>query len=251
MIAYFDGRFLPAADAAIPLDDPGFLWGATITDRLRTYGGRLFRFADHAARFRESCRLACVTSPVDDATLESVSLRLVEANRGGGEVSVIWLATPARFIAHTVAIDVERELRLLRDGLRLRTVEASLGVDPRIKHRSRLAWWVAKHALGGDEPLFTDGGLVRETATSNVVFVRGGRLLTPPRALPGITLAVVRGSGLDIAEEDVPVTGVDEAFCTNSTFGVFPVSAIDGRALPVPGPVTRDVLKRWDGVVNG
>ena len=60
-IAYLNGQFLPADQAALPLDDAGFALGATVTEQLRTFGGRLFRLesaSGAAGTFAGSLRLA-------------------------------------------------------------------------------------------------------------------------------------------------------------------------------------------------
>ena len=45
--AFFDGRFLSASDAAVPLNDTGLVLGAAVTEQLRTFSGRLFHLHVH------------------------------------------------------------------------------------------------------------------------------------------------------------------------------------------------------------
>jgi branched-chain amino acid aminotransferase len=98
-------------------------------------------------------------------------------------------------------------------------------------------------------------GLLTEGATSNLFFCRDGVLCTPAESvplLPGITRDVV----LDIADEqEIPIeTGeygpecldeATEAFVTNSTWEIRPVTAIDDRAYNV-GPKTRELQRAFD-----
>ena len=59
---------------------------------------------------------------------------------------------------------------------------------------------------------------------------------------------MVRARGLAVVEETLPLdvlTRADEVFLTSSIKDVFPVSAVDGRALPAPGPVTARVADVW------
>src|SRR5688572_16088677 len=93
-LAYLNGRFLPLAEVAIPLDDAGFVWGATVTDRLRTFNGRLFALDARLRRFRRSCELACIPLKTPNAQLGRITERLVRENRNGGELSATWVATP-------------------------------------------------------------------------------------------------------------------------------------------------------------
>ena len=69
-LVYLNGQFTDTA-LSVPVLDAGFVFGATVTDRVRTFNRRLFRLDDHLARFRESCRLCRVPLPVGDADLRS------------------------------------------------------------------------------------------------------------------------------------------------------------------------------------
>lgn len=98
-------------------------------------------------------------------------------------------------------------------------------------------------------------GELCEATGSNVFVVVDGVLSTPPLAsgcLAGITRELVlewcRADGVDVVEETLPLevlARADEVFITSSIKDVFPVSAVDGRELPVPGPVTERVRAVW------
>ena len=42
-LAYFNGRILAAAELSLSIHDLGFTSGAAVSERFRTFGGRLFR----------------------------------------------------------------------------------------------------------------------------------------------------------------------------------------------------------------
>jgi len=74
-IAYLNGRWIDAADLAIPVDDLGFTRGATVVEALRTFNGQPFRVEDHMARLRRSLeivgwRAAELASEAKDAVAE-------------------------------------------------------------------------------------------------------------------------------------------------------------------------------------
>src|SRR5207249_4309552 len=109
--------FLPAAELAIPLDDLGFRWGATVVDRARTYDGKLFRLADHVARFRRGCDLCHISQPVPDAEITTVADLLVHHNLPlvpGGELVLVMFATPGNgggnptLCLHTAPFSLDR-----------------------------------------------------------------------------------------------------------------------------------------------
>src|SRR5258708_38674302 len=79
-LAYLNGRILPESEVALSLDDLGFTWGATVTDRLRTFRKKLFRLHDHLRRFRKSCELAFVPQPRGDGELAAAVEELIAAN---------------------------------------------------------------------------------------------------------------------------------------------------------------------------
>jgi D-alanine transaminase len=49
-IVYLNGRFVPKAEALIPADDRGFIFGDGIYEVVRVIGGRIFAWDAHAAR---------------------------------------------------------------------------------------------------------------------------------------------------------------------------------------------------------
>ncbi|HEY1376757.1 MAG TPA: aminotransferase class IV [Gemmataceae bacterium] len=83
-LVYLNGQFVPGPPA-IPAGDAGFVFGATVTDRVRTFRGQLFRLDDHLARFRESCHLCRVPLPVSDEELRAAAGRLVSSPHPPGD----------------------------------------------------------------------------------------------------------------------------------------------------------------------
>ncbi|PKW25465.1 aminotransferase class IV [Phycicoccus duodecadis] len=94
-----------------------------------------------------------------------------------------------------------------------------------------------------------------EATGSNVFVVLDGVVRTPPLSsgcLAGISRALLlewcAADGLEVREEDLPLDVLqraEEVFITSSIKDVMPVSAVDGRALPAPGPVTAAVQGVW------
>ena len=54
LLAYSSGQWIPAGQLAVAANDVGFLLGATITERLRTFRGSVFRLEEHLRRMRRS-----------------------------------------------------------------------------------------------------------------------------------------------------------------------------------------------------
>jgi branched-chain amino acid aminotransferase len=270
-LAYYNGRFVPVGAVSISLDDAGFVWGATVTDRLRTFNGRLFALDAHLRRFRQSCDLARVPQPVPNAQLGRISERLVRENRQPGELSAVWIATPGpvsgagvtaspTLIAYTTPLDLRAFARQAREGVRLVPTSAALGVDPRVKHRSRLPWWIARQEVHRRdpivEPLLVEAGsrAVLETPTANVLAVLDGAVVSPPRdgILGGVSLGVVedlcRRIGLPFAERPMTLSDLwraSEVFLANTSYCLAGVSRVAERRVPFPGPTVHRLLEAW------
>jgi branched-chain amino acid aminotransferase len=263
--AYINGRYLPFTDAALPLDDPGFVWGAVITDRCRTFRGEPFQLGEHVARFRRSCSRAFVPLTATDDELRGIASDLVRRDYSGDDLSVVFLATPGpTLIVHTVPVPAERLVRLWTQGATLHTRGASAGVGPDIKHRSRLGWWIASQQVqttdANAEPLFVDArDCVLETPSANLVAVIDGQLTTAPRSyvLHGISLQnthlLANDLGLTFMETPISpqdVRSASEVFLTNSTFCIAPVARIDDCSFPTAGPVLTQLQAAWTRLVG-
>ena len=272
-LAYLSGRYLSADEATLSPLDLG-LHGVAVSDFCRTYQHRLFRHAEHVARFRRDCAACFVPLEATDAELFAAAARLVEHNAPllppGDELALVAFATPGpacgppTLVMHTTPLPALRYQKLLDEGAALAVVghHASHPDDlapPRHKHRSRLHWWRAERLLAhpGDIALLLDGpgGCVTETAVGNLLVVRNRAVSTPPvgTVLDGISLGVARelceALGIPFAERSLTPAdcrAADEMALVGTGFGLAGVRSFDGYALPFPGPLTRRLRAAWD-----
>jgi branched-subunit amino acid aminotransferase/4-amino-4-deoxychorismate lyase len=288
-LAYLNGRFLPQTEACLPLHDAGFVWGATVTDLCRTFRHELFRLPDHLHRFRQSCRLARVPQPLTDEEWTTIAARLLAHNAPllgpGQELALVLFATPGGigYYAglpggpgqgtptqgmHTFPLPFERYARLFQEGAVLvvssvRAVPREC-IDPRIKQRSRLHWWLAEQEAHDLDPtasalLLDQEAHVTETAAANLLIVRQGQVLSPRREsiLNGISLAVVeelcRELAIPFAEADLTVSdceSAEEAMLANTAYCLAPVRRVQRTELRCPGPVFERLLQAWSSRVG-
>lgn len=272
-LAYLNGSLRGTSEFVVLATDAGFVWGATATDRARTFHGRLFRLADHLTRFRQSCDLARIPQPVPDDEIAGIAERLVAHNYPlQGELTLILFATPGppggppTLGLHTEPIPFARHRHLFTDGatLVIPSVRHATPVDPRAKVRSRLFWWLAEREVHDRDAtasavLLDAEGLVTETAAANVLAVIDGVVISPPRRtiLNGVSLRVVEELcgelGVPFAER--PLTPdecrqADEALLTCTTYCLVGVRRFDGTELPCPGVVTQRLLAAWSARVG-
>jgi branched-chain amino acid aminotransferase len=232
-IVNLDGVLVPPAAATVSVFDRGFLYGDSVYEVIRTYGGRLFELDAHLARLGGSVRRLGLTLSWDDGRIRREIARALAASFVGdepeaGEGEAPWNAgeRAVRFIATrgagelgldpALAIDpraivIVTLLRAppaaaYRDGVAVRIVgirhDAPEAIDTTAKTGAHLANVLAvaeARAAGAHEALLLDrDGFVTEGASSNVFAVRAGVLETPPLAA-GILEGVTRGVVLSLA----------------------------------------------------
>lgn len=274
--AYLNGQFVPVDQIRLGLDDLGFLTGATVADRVRTYGGQPFRLRDHVERFVRSCESCRVplTASIDD--LDGIAQTTIASNRAifrGRDFMVIMFATPGNrglptLCVHTSELDTDHYRPVTTNGARLvvpptRHLPAEC-VPPSAKMRSRMFWWIAEQQVREVDPdasalLLDLNGHVTETALANFLIVRDGDVISPPRStvLPGVSLQVVEelchSLAIPFREQMLTLPDcltADEALLTSTPFGVAGVSSINGRAIPWPGPILRRLHDAWSNLVG-
>jgi para-aminobenzoate synthetase component 1 len=226
-----------------------------VFETVRVAGGEPICFGEHVQRFALGCAYFGLTDAPGADALRAAAAEAIQAAGiadgvlrwsawAGSEGKTEWSLRVEAPRPHQ--LKSEWKVAIWPQPLPL------LGSETACKHLGRKAWrdaLAAVRAAGIDEVLLADGeGRIVEGAVSNVFCVRGGRLLTPALSchpLPGIVrakvLALARQLGLPAEEGALTASELrtaDEVFLTNALIGVRPVSWLDGRQLPAPGPVT-------------
>lgn len=228
-----DGRIVAPSEAHVSVFDRGFLYGDSVYEVVRTYGGRPFELPAHLARLGRSAERIGLDLPWDSQRIAAEVARTLEASRGGdvpdaeaapwnrGERSVRIVMTrgsgdlgldPSTAVEPTAVLIVHPlagpPAAAYRDGVAACIVRsaraAPTAADPSAKTGLHLPHVLAVREArlqGAHEALLTDGfGQVTEGASSNLFEVRGGRVLTPPLGA-GILEGVTRGVVLRLARE--------------------------------------------------
>jgi branched-chain amino acid aminotransferase len=230
-VVNLDGVLVPPEQAKVSVFDRGFLYGDSVYEVIRTYGGRPFELEAHLARLRHSAERIGLAPKWDAARTAREIERTLDASRGGdrpdpeaapwnaGERYVRVVMTrgageigldPALAV-DPVALVVVQPLagppaRAYREGVKAAIVgvrrAAPDAVDPSAKTGAHLPNVLAvKQArdAGAYEAVLLDGrGFVTEGSSSNVFAVAAGVLRTPPVGA-GILEGVTRGVVLRLA----------------------------------------------------
>lgn len=275
--AYVDGRYMPLAEAAIPITDWGYRRSDVTYDVVGVRDGAFFRLDDHVARFRASMTAFRMAPAESDDDIKAILHRCV-ALSGLRDAYVAMDCLRGRpvagqpyhpaFARNYIAAFAMPWISLLKPdvmerGAHLAIVETrrigAQAVDPRAKN---FHW--ADLTRGQFEALereadfcilLGDDGNVTEGPGFNVFAVRDGRIATPDHGvLEGITrrsvIELAAQLGLDL--EIRPISAdefrdADEIFLSTTAGGVMPATRIDGRIMANdrPGPVSRRILETF------
>jgi D-alanine transaminase len=270
-IVYLNGQFIARDLAAISPDDRGFLFGDSVYEVVRWYGGFFFDMEGHMTRLLRSLKEVRIVW--DDADkFPHLASELISKNSLDDGCSIVYLqvsrgaaprmhAFPDPPVQPTVYAFARRQS--LDTLLWERGISLALVPDPRwnrcdIKSTALLANIMAyqeAHDNGFEEVCFVRDGLVTEGAHSNIFFVRGETIYTHPESthiLSGITrknvISLSGDNGLEVIEEAIAadmISYVHEAFLTNTSGEILPVTRIGDQQIGegTPGNVTRRVQR--------
>lgn len=277
-----DGRVVKGEEARVSVFDRGFLYGDSVYETLRTYGGRPFLLDEHLERLARSAEALFLPVPGGLEGVREAVERVLQA--GGTFESQLRIVVTRGAEPGLVDLDpstagsgtrvvIRRPLIPLPDRLYEEGVVVALvrvvrigppALDPRVKSGNYLNNLLALHEarqLGAFECLMPNQqGHVTEGSTSNIFFVFDGALHTPALScglLDGITrslvLTLARELGLEVVEREIlpeEIPEAEECFLTSSLKEVLPVRRVldpDGRTLweAAPGPVARALLTEY------
>lgn len=282
MKLYINGSLVEEEDAVIPALERGILFGDGIFETVRAYRGRPFRLDRHLARLREGCQVLRLTGIPGDVEIEQAIEELCRENVGGGDAYVRITVTGGRFdgtrnlirslppnimvvVTPFAGYSDEVYQRGLRMGVSsVRRNEAS--PLTRIKTTNYLdTLYARQEALDrafDDAILLNTYGYLAEGCTSNLFFVRGGRLCTPSLdcgILPGITreavLELCRDLGIATEEGIYSLTellSAEEALLTMSTAELVPIAEVEGTKIGAacPGVLTLRLTEAYHDLVR-
>jgi len=272
-IYYMDGKFVPADQAMVPVDDLAIIRGIGVFDLLRTYQGKPYFLEEHVTRLLHSAQEIRLTLPWTHADICQVALEtlarntLDEANiriivTGGssadfmtpsGKPRLLVLVTPlpklpAQWYSRGVKVITSNVRRSHPGAKSINYLPATMGLrDAK-----------ARDAI---EVLFLDDDdNVLEGSTSNLFAFIGDRLVTPGR---GILFGITRKVVLEMAAQQYPVEirnlprtellKAQEVFITGTNKGLVPVVQIDDSKIGTgsPGAETGNIMKLLEAHLAG
>lgn len=269
-LAFVEGRYLPVADARIPLTDLGFLRSDACQDTISIWKGSFFRLEDHLARFERSftrLRMSCLydrdqlraiahecvrRTGLRDAYLQFImtrgrmpigsrDIRLAQNRFQAFCIPYVWIAN---------AEQRERGLDMHVSTIRRVPMQS---VDPEVKHYHWLDFEMGlfeAYDHGADSVVLMDiEGNIAEGPGFNIFMVRDGELLSPES---GVLDGMTRRTVFDLASElnlDARLARIapdqlkaaHEVFICSTAGGIMPVRKIAGATIGdgTPGPTSK------------
>ena len=277
---------VPAAgDAArVSVLDRGFLFGDSVFEVLRTYGGVPFAAREHLERLERSCRGLGFAMPASVETIEREVREVIARSgepdcyvrvvvtRGLHDVLPISISPPASVSPLRVVIAAPLphvDAAIHAQGVELGTVLAHRPTDRTTAEGAKISAYVMNmlalaqaRARGAYEALLVDEeGAMSEGSSSNFFVVQGGAVVTPPPST-GLLVGITRTFALEAcASLGVPVRErvlftpdvrlADEAFLSSSIREIVPVVRLDGWTIGDgrPGALTRRIHARFGELV--
>lgn len=268
MIVLLNGKFMPEADAVVPLNDRGFLLGDGLFETVRVANGKPFRLAQHLERLTRGAEFLKIPLPFAPREIQKFAEQLVRHNelaeaalrvmltRGPGargySVKNSGPATLAMTLQPLPPVDPDEPLQwsLITSSHRIPAGDALAAFKTTSKVLNVLARAEAEEKGADEALLLNTNGEVAETAGGNIFWIYQDQVCTVPTGrgvLPGITRAVVleicQSLGLETNKRIIKPENLRNAagiFVTQSALGIIPVAAFDG--LPVaPSPLVNQL----------
>ncbi len=283
---FLNDRFVPASEAAISIYDLGIVLGATLTEMTRTFAGKPFRLEDHVERLYRSLHYSGIKVDLTPDEMIAKTLELIAANSAllndGEDLGIVHFVTPGEnpiyagsaagsvrltptICIHSFPLPFSAWSHLITEGAHVVTPSIRhippQCIDPKMKNRSRLHWFLAEQQSQSVDPkaislLLDLEGNITECAGSNFLIVRDQTIYSPTsrNILGGVSMMTVRELaeqlGWNWVEKDLQVYDVanaDEAWLTTTPYCAAPCTHINNTPIGTgkPGPMYSQLMTAW------
>ncbi len=260
----------------IAASDRGLHYGDGLFETIAVVDGRLQRWRQHMERLNSGAARLGLPDP-DPEQLQSECEQLIteagEQRRavvkilythgsGGRGYGLPDPAGPQRILMLKAWPYTEAQQRAaIENGVHLHLCQTRLGWQPQlagIKHLNRLEQVLARREWNDHE--IAEGAMMDhehhliEGVMSNLFFAREGVVITPDLSRCGVAGVVRQVLIEQLQQRDHPVqirpvklrelAEMDEAFCSNSLIGIWPIRQIGEHHFSAPGRVTRHCIER-------
>src|SRR6478752_61843 len=289
LVCYFEGEFVPLAEAKLPVMTHGFLYGTATFEGIRAYWNdeqeQLFglKLLEHYKRLWQSAKVLLMKPPMPPEQLVELTVELLRRNNLRQDAYVrptLYKSTEAigvrlhglenQLLVFAVPFG---EYIAIDRGITAQVVSWRRNSDQSLPARSKIVGAYVNSAFskteavlnGYDEAIvLTIDGHVSEGSAENLFMVRNGELVTPDVSddiLEGIT----RSGLIQLAREDMGMETVirsidrselyaaEEAFLCGTGAQLSPIVEIDHRPVGTGevGPITKRLAQLYFDTVRG
>jgi D-alanine transaminase len=271
-VVYLNGEFVALDNARISVLDRGFIYGDGVYEVVPIYGRQPFRMPQHLRRLQNSLDGIRLANPHTEKQWDTLIHELAAKQPFPDQALYLQITRGVAKRDHSFPPGVPPTVFMMSNPLPLPSREqiedgvAVVTAEDNRWHRcdlktTSLVANVLMRQLAVDhnavETVMFRNGYLTEASASNVLIVKHGTVLAPPKdhlILPGITydatLEVARDAGVPV--EVRKVTGAEamaaeEMWLSSSTKEVLAVTRVDGAPFGdgVPGPVFRKVWQAF------
>jgi branched-chain amino acid aminotransferase len=264
-------------EAFISVLDHGFLFGDSVYEVICTYQGKPCFIDEHLKRLYASASGISLEMPYDQKWIKTqvqATLNLADnpesyiriiVTRGVGDLDIdpssCFEPNTIIFVKNIPHIPVENYEKGIPVALVSIKRNSRDALDPAVKtgnYLNNILARVEAHKMGAVDAIMLNSlGELTEGTTSNLFFVREGRLLTPKKVcgiLPGITrekiIQLAHENGMPLEEGVWPgeeLLKAEEIFLSGTVKRVMPVSILDNRPVGMgkPGPITQKMMRLY------
>jgi D-alanine transaminase len=262
-IVYLNGQYMPMMASQISTQDRGFLFGDGVYEVIPVYERKLFAFAEHLQRLKNSLQATSIPNPLTDTEWLELLNTLIAKHPWQDQYIYLQVTrgiqmhrdhlpedclTPTLY-AYTNPLKAVSE-DILENGLTAITLEDIRWLNCDIKAITLLPNIMMKLAAkarnADDAILVSREGFITEGTASNCFIVKDGTLMTPPNGnslLPGVTRLLIERIALahdiPLLEQEIALTDLesaDEIWLASSTREALPVTRLNDLAVGTGKP---------------
>ena len=281
---WFDGKYVLAEKAQVPITTHAIHYGTSIFEGIRAYWNgknlHIFRLDEHVKRFRRSGQFYNISLNFSDKVISDAIIGICKKNK----IKKSCYIRPFYFVGdYGINLHVTEKAPtnvgifsfLFGDLFNKNGISAGVvswrkfsdkSTPPQAKMggnylNSIIATQEAKRN-GVDEAILLDhNGNVSEAPGENIFIVRDEQLATPSlasSALEGITrdavIKIARDLDIDVVERDIPrmeLSMSDEIFLTGTAAEITPIISMDSKKVGngKPGVITKKMMKEYTNIV--
>jgi branched-chain amino acid aminotransferase len=252
---FLNGRFIPEAQAVVPITDRGFLYGDGLFETLRVRNGQPVWWDRHLERLEQGAQHLKIPLPWLGSALCGFAHQLIDRNampesvlrvtlsRGSGSRGFSSKDANSPTVAMTLhsVPPTPKTLRLTTSSIRIPVNDPMMQFKTSNKLASIMARAEAEEQGADEALLLNTDNYIAEAAASNIFWLSNGAVCTPPvsdGALAGVARSVVLElcQARDVTTREARIIPkqlleIDGVFLTNSVAGILPVSELDGMPL--------------------